>query len=337
MKIDWKAYIELHKIDFTSMDLSETMIQDLETYYSVYGIEPAPLLLSQKYTEEEIRDKIDRIVLRTFEIRFHNVGDKPYKRFFRYGGHYEWLKTLHLLISHIYYYAKEFKNHDLYTNIGNKKIAETLGYITADETNIETIQKALRKVTDSLGVLKRMNLITVDHIHNPGKRGSRHKIRLNWIGVIKLFQETDFNTTGTIRIRKTIRYRIITFVKKVRARITKALRRLLQKQELCYLKDVVIFNLNRFQEDKFLIFKILSSEAFGYLATPKSMLTTEYFVPVIYDHGAAGQKLVLKIKSDIVYKDLRGAMFMLIDDFKEKYNIDLDLEIAFSVKDSVLI
>lgn len=337
MKLDFKAYLESNNIDFSSMNLSEALIHDLEVYYNDYDIKPAPLLSpDKKYSENDIRDKIDRIILKQYEIRFHNIGDKPYVRFFKFGGHYEWLKTLHLLISHIYYYAKKYNNHSLCTYIGNKKIAEALGYITAAEKDDETIQKALRKVTDSLGVLKSMNLITVDHIHKPGNRGSKHKIKLNWLKVIKCFQETDYNIAGTIRIRKTIRYRILTFVKKLRSKITKALRRLLQKQELCYLKNVVTFNLKRFQEDKYLIFKILSSRDYSYLATPKSMLNTENIIPTINRYGETSSNLVLKIKNETVYKDFRGALFMLIDDFQEKYNINLEIEPAFSFNKATL-
>ena len=87
MKLDYKSYIEAEQIDFTSMDLLDSFISDLETYYNLYEIKPAPLLLPVKdYTEVEIKDKMDRIILKNFEIRFHNVGNSPYKRFFKYGG-----------------------------------------------------------------------------------------------------------------------------------------------------------------------------------------------------------------------------------------------------------
>ena len=316
MDIDFREYLQNQNIDQSS--ISSELLSYLEVAYNVYDIKPAPLLLPDKYTEEEIKDKVDRIILRLYEIKFHNIGNNPYDRFYKYGGHYEWLKTLHVLISHVYYYAKEFKNHELVDNSSNRKIAIKLGYISEHESNQDIIQKALRKVTDSLGVLKAMDLITVKHIHKPGKRGSKHRIRINWIKVIDLFTNHDYNASGSIRIRKTIRYRIISFVKDAKKKASEALRRLMQKQESQYLRDVVTFNLERFQEDKFLIFKILASDRYlKCLALNKSDFNTDNIVPII-----EGEDLYLRVKNERVYNELNNES-SIIDDFKAKYNLDV--------------
>ncbi len=321
MNIEFKDYLNQNNIDCSS--ISQSLLSDLESYYTLYDIKPAPLLLQNKYSEEEIRDKLDRVILRNYEIKFHNIGSDPYKRYFKYGGHYEWLKTLHMLISHIYYFAKEFKNHELCTYISNRKIAESIGYITKDESDQESVKKALRKVTDSLAILKRMNLITVKHIHYPGNRGSKHLIRLNWLKVLNLFTNCDYNISGSIRIRKIIRYRIISFVKNAKKKITHALRKLMKKQELYFLRDVITFNLERFQDDKYIIFKLLASYQYKYLALNQSDLNTENIIPVI-----DGNDLFLKIKNIRIYKELNHNM-MLINDFKDRYNINLSIVPAF--------
>lgn len=322
MKIEFQVYLKNENIDSTS--ISNELLTYLEKAYNVYDIKPAPLL-SDKYLEEEIKDKVDRIILRNYEIKFHNIGDNPYKRFFKFGGHYEWLKTLHVLISHVYYYAKHYNNHELCTFISNGKIAKTIGYITDEKKDYETIQKALRKVTDSLSILKSMNLITVKHIHKPGKRGSKHLIRLNWLKIIDLFTNYDYNTSGSIRIRKTIRYRIISFVKNAKKKISNAFRKLLQKQELYYLRDVVTFNIKRFQENKYLIFKLLASNHYKYLALNQSDFTTDKIVPIIDDDD---NTLYLRVKNERIYNELNHNS-MLVDDFKKRYNLNISVVSAF--------
>lgn len=336
MNQEYNSYLDSQKIDFSKLDYSEPLVHDLETYYNKYNIKFAPLM---KYSEIDVRDKLDRIVLRDCVHKvYNNIGPNPLGRFCKYGNHLEWLKLLTMYINQIYKFATEFNNHELCTFIGNKKAAIIMGYISADEKDPESIQKALRKVTDSLSVLKLMRLIEVEHIHKPGKKGSKHKIRINWIKVIELFQEKDYNRAGSIRIRKTIRYRIITFVKNTKQAIKnfqRKYRKFLDKQAAKYLKNVVTFNIEQFKQDRRLIFGILKT--FKYLAIPHSMMNTDYIVPEVHDYNVAGKDLTLKIKSDIVYKDFRGAMFYLIEDFQEKYNIKLSIQPAFSIKNSVLI
>lgn len=325
MKICFDEYLYNNSINLDSLNLSDELKRDLSTYFDKYDIQPAQLLTPGKYSDEEIRDKIDRIILRNYTIRFHNIGDNPYQRFYTYGGHYEWLKTLHYIISQVYYYAKEFKNHELCTNVGNRKIAIDLGYISDNETDKDAIEKAKRKVTDSLRILKDMNLITVEHIHNPGKRGSRHTIRLNWLRVIELFTETDYNKTGTIRVRKTIRYRILSFIKGAKRKLSASLRKLLKKQEVSYLNNVVTFNLERFQEEKFLIFKVLASDTFKYMTLPKR-LSTDLIIPSLNKNHT---ELVLKVKDELTYNELKAANKFLVHDFSTKYNINIALVPAF--------
>jgi len=336
MDLDFNSYLDSNAIEFNKLDYSESLVHDLKIYYDKYNIKFAPLT---KYSEVDIREKCDRIVLRDCVHKvYNNIGPNPLGRFCKYKEHKEWLKLLIIYINQIYGFANNYKNHELCTFMGNKKAATIIGYISKDEKNPDIIKKASRKITDSIDVLIQEGYITREHIHKPGKRGSKHKIRINWIRVIELFQEKDYNRAGSIRLRKTIRYRIITFVKNTKQAIKnfqRKYRKFLDKQASSYLKNVVTFNIDQFKQDRHLIFGILKT--FKYLATPKSMLNTNYIVPEVVDYNMAGKSLNLRVKSDIVYKDFRGAMFMLIQDFEEKYNIKLQIEPAFSIKNSVLI
>jgi len=325
MRKSYDEYLHDFKIDITSLSYSSQFIHDLKPYYDDFKIDLAPLLL-RDYTEEVIQDKLNALVLKQYTIRFHNIGENAYQRFYRYGGHYEWLKTLHVLIANLYGIMKKVKNGPLATNISNRTMAISLGYITEKESNPELIAKALRKVTDSLAILKSMDLITVRQNYRPGRRGSGHTIRLNWLKVLDLFSNHDYNADGSIRIRKTIRYRIISFVKKTSKKFSNSFRKLLQKQELYYLRDVVTYNVQRFQEDKFLIFRILASDQIlKPLLITKHDITLDNIVPVMNEDGS---HLILKVKNEHVYKELKNQNYVA-NVFKERYKISLALVPAY--------
>jgi hypothetical protein len=143
-----------------------------------------------------------------YRIQLHNVGKDAYKRYFALDRYVpDWLKADHYLVSLFMY--KQIDS----SNISNPVLAQKLGWLDKNETDLKVIKKASRRVTEALKVLKgNRNTFTTEHRYREGMGGSYHVITANWLVIIPLYQSTDIHQPMSIRARKGIKYRIISFV-----------------------------------------------------------------------------------------------------------------------------
>ncbi|MCF7924747.1 MAG: hypothetical protein K9L64_06575 [Candidatus Izimaplasma sp.] len=290
----------------------------LETMYNKYHLSLALFISSGTYTEEQIKYRLNEQLRKTYKIKYHNIGKNPNKRYYAHEDHYPWLKLEHFLIAHFYSIGKSV------TNVSNKYIAISLGWLSPNEMDPEVITKALRKVTDNLAILKNdRKTISVEQKYVYGKKGSYHTITANWDLIIDLYTKYDDKSKGSIRFRKSIKYRIISFLKTNTNKFSNALAKLMQKQRNRYLKDIVKFNLKRFQDLKYLLFRILSSDKYKMLAISESDLNTNNIIPE-YNHP----ELILTIKSERIYKELSWNNY-LQDQFRANHQINLSIVAAF--------
>lgn len=273
--------------------LSDSLLSFLKVAYEKHGINVAPFFsVHNQNSESDTFKKVNDLIRKQYKIKFHNVGKNPYQRYYKLFGGFEWLKLEIYLIQHFYSINKSE------TYISNKKLAIGLGYIDEREIDKETIQKACRKVTDSLAILKNdRKTITVEQRFNSNKRGSGHIIKADWIRVIDLYTKYDDLSGGSIRFRKSIRYRIISLMKNVK-RFGESLKKLLQKQKQKYLKGLIEFKESEeFNDYKFALFKILKD--FKWMAIHSDELNTDNIVPH-YDHP----NLILEVKNERIYHEL---------------------------------
>lgn len=225
--------------------LSDNIVNHLKQAYSMgIGIKS---FFDMNYSRGDdfcisyLNDKLRR----AYKIQFHNVGKNPYKRYFEYEDHYSWLKLEQFLISHFYAIQKDE------TYISNKTIAIKLGWLSETEKNEIIIHGAEKKVLDNLFKLKNdRKTISVTQHHNPGKRGSYHRIVANWFVIIPLYSEYKLKDNQTIRMRKSIKYRIISLVNKLVTTFTEGFKKLLNQQQVKYLKGLISLDHATFKLEK---------------------------------------------------------------------------------------
>jgi hypothetical protein len=290
----FEQYIDKHKSLYSETKvLSPGLIDFLKIAYEKHGINVAPFFsIKNEKTEDQVYNQVNDLIRKQYKIKFHNVGRNPFQRYYKLFGGFEWLKLETYLIQHFYSINKSE------TQISNRKIAIGLGYLDPREIDKETIQKACRKVTDGLAILKNdRKTITVEQRFNYNKRGSGHTIRANWNRIIDLYQRFDDAASGSIRFRKSIRYRIISLLKNIK-RYGDYLISLMRKQKHKYLKGLIEFkDSEEFQENKFAVFKIL--EGFKWMVIRPDELTTDNIVPQ-YNHP----NLILEVKNERIYHEL---------------------------------
>ncbi|MDZ4197035.1 MAG: hypothetical protein U1C51_07330 [Candidatus Izemoplasmatales bacterium] len=179
------------------------------------------------------------------KIQFHGIGKNPYQRYYAYEDHYSWLKLEHFLISHFYSIKKDE------SFISNRTIAIKLGWLSENETNPKMIERAERKVQENLYKLKSDRMtITVEQRYNPGKLGSFHIIRANWFAIIPLYSEFRFKEGQSIRMRKSIRYRIISLINAAATSFSEGLKKLFDLQRNKYLKGLITLDYAEFKNVK---------------------------------------------------------------------------------------
>ena len=244
--------------------------------------------------ENEILDRINDLIRRQYRIKFHNIGKKSkdesvYERYYQCENITEWLKLEHSLIAHSNSINKSS------TFLSNKSMAIKLGYIAPDEINKDKIKRASRKVTDLLYILKeKRETIIVEQRFNYGQKGSYHHITANWDRIIELYQTYNDKAKGSIRFRKSIKYRIISLLRNVK-NFGDGLKKLMNKQKNKYLKGLILYKEGeQFNEDKQVLFRWLKS--FHFLERIQDKLTTDYIIPQFN-----GKKLTLEVKDEDVY------------------------------------
>jgi hypothetical protein len=292
------------------MDIFEKAFKlhvDLTPFYSSLKV----------YSEEEIMDNIYTQIKKLYRIQFHNVGKNPYKRYFAMDTHFDWLKLEHYLIS--FFYA--IQNNKAY--ISNPKIAMALGWLAKDEMNSETIRRATRRVTEALRVLKEdRKTFTVEHRYREGESGSYHVIMADWLVIIPKYQQYDPSQAISIRERKGIRYRIISFLYKSAKSFSNDLRKLMRKQKEKYLYKIITMDIDNFSESRFWWQFIMDhyQRKWGShsLIAP---FGPKYLVPE-YNHP----NMILHVKDETLYQEVKRTSDILMAELlKIDFNIHLTI------------
>ena len=282
----------------------------LRTAYDLH-VPLAPFFASD-YTgsETNIELSINSKLRKLYKIQFHNVGKNPYQRYFAIEGHYPWLKLEHYLISHFYAIQKDE------SSISNKAIAVKLGWLLENEINPDLIARAVRKVADNLFILKNdRKTISVEQRHIHGKNGSYHVIRANWINIIPLYQVYDPNKAISIRMRKGIRYRILSLIYYTVKSFSQGLAALMKLQKKKYLTNLVTMDLDKFKDDRF-YWRHLIDKIVG--AHPEWM---DHLDTIIPDYKHPSMKLT--IKNEVAYKFLSNPVYAKL--MNEQYQIQLTI------------
>jgi hypothetical protein len=316
--MNYSEYLQKHiSLYSDTKDLSSSLQAFLRNAYEQHHIKVAPFFsVKNTDTEVQIYNKVNDLIRKQYRIKFHNVGKNPYQRYYKLFGGFEWLKLEIYLIQHFYSINKSE------SYISNRKIAIGLGYLDEREIDKELISKACRKVTDSLSILKNeRKTISVEQRFNMNKRGSYHIIRAHWDKIITLYTQYNDKAAGSIRFRKSIRYRIISLMKDIR-KFGKALTELLRKQKHKYLKGLIQYkNSEEFNDHKFAVFEILKD--FKWMVISPDELTTDNIVPR-YNHP----ELTLEVKSEKIYRELTYKNFVK-EELQRQFKINTTIKPMF--------
>ncbi len=316
--MNYFEYLQKHISLYSEVkDLSPSLQSFLRDAYENHHIKVAPFFsVKNTDSEEQIYNKVNDLIRKQYRIKFHNVGKDPYQRYYKIYGGFEWLKLEIYLIQHFYSINKSE------SYISNRKIAIGLGYLDAREIDKELIDKACRKVTDSLAILKNdRRTITVEQRFNINKRGSYHVIKAHWDRIITLYTQYDDKASGSIRFRKSIRYRIISLMKDIK-KFGKALAELMRKQKNKYLNGLIQYkNSEEFNDHKFAVFEIL--KGFKWMVINSDEFTTDNIVPR-YNHP----ELVLEVKSERIYHELTYKDYVS-EELKRQFNINTTIKPMF--------
>ena len=309
---------EKHLLDIrrnNSPEYSEDLLQYMEKVYVSFGIHMSPYFLAGcSLSEENIKIKINESIRKQHRLQFHNVGHNAWLRYFSIDNHYPWLQLEQYLIQHMYAIQKSE------SNIGNKRLAIGLGWLSKDETDAETIQKASRKVTDALNIIKNVRkTFVIIQKYKYGQKGSWHLIKANWLEIMNLYQSYNLKSGQSIRFRKSIKYRIISLVSRFSKKFSNALAELMRKQRR-YLEGLHSFNLEEFQDLKnSLVYVFKDYWDIDIPDSKKGSLIPNYFTE--------DNTLILEIRDRIIYEELEYAY--MTSTFKSKWGINLKLVANF--------
>lgn len=329
-KTTWNDYIvnAVSKYKDTRK-ISPSLFEFLKNAYEETDINVAPYFnINNDTSEANIMYEVNAQIPLRFKFTIHNVGKNPWKRFWRSKKTKtpSWLKTESYILRMAYYRAKKSivksKPYLDFITPSNKTMAIARGFINENETDKDLIDKACRKIGDDLDTLKnKRKTITVEQKYNHNKRGSYHRIRVNWLRIIYLYQQYDENAEGSIRFRKSIRYRIVSFIKKA-ADKTKECKALISKQTSKYLKGLIkLKDPESFRINKFAVFKFLKE--MSHLALRSNHFTTDYIIPQV-----EGRHITLIVKDPYVYDELI-ARDSVKSVFKSKYNHECTIKPMF--------
>jgi len=298
-----------------SPEYSPSLLEYMKSVHERFNISMASFFSFGYISSEElIKAKINDLIRKQHRLQFHNVGHNPWLRYFSMDNHYPWLHLEQYLIQHMYSINKS-ESH-----ISNKKIAIALGWISKKESDPEVIKKACRKVTDNLNILKTVRKsFNIEQKYNYGKKGSYHLITADWLVIMNLYQSYSLEKGQSIRFRKSIKYRIISLISKFTRKFSNALAELMKKQKR-YLKELLNFNLEDFQDLKLYLFNVF--DYYWDIIIPDSK--KGLFIPNYHDDD---KTIILEIKDRVLYDELDFAGVDL--GFKDKWGINLKLVANF--------
>ncbi len=299
---------------YNSPQYSSSLLEYMEHVYINFRISMAPFFSPNQDDESIVRDKINDLIRKQHKMQFHNVGHNPWLRYFSIDNHYPWLQLEQYLIQHMYAIQKS------YSHVSNKKIAMDLGWISKNEVDPDVINKARRKVTDNLNIIKNIrNSFTVEQRYNSGKKGSYHLIKANWLVIMKLYQSYELEKGQSIRFRKSIKYRIISLISKFSKKFSNSLAELMKKQKR-YLKDLLNFDLEAFQDLKLYLLNVF--DKYWDIVIPdskKGCLVPNYFEDT--------KTIRLEVRDQEIYDEIDYAACEI--GFKEQWGINLKLVANF--------
>jgi|GEM_PF-2623557 len=287
------------------------------------GVGLAPFFSSSEvYSDEELFDKLNLKLLKSFRIQFHNIGKDPYQKFYDMNTHFDWLKVEHYLIGH-FYAIRNNNNKKSESYISNLRIAINMGWLSRFEENKNIISRASRRVTEALSILKNIRgTIQVEHLHRSGNNGSYHRITPNWFVIIPLYRSYNPDKAITIRERKGIRYRIISLLHKAAKSFSQGLRKLMKMQKDKYLQAITTMDLDKFQDSRFWFKYIMDRyDKEWHQITPFKNRTPADLVPE-YEHP----NLTLYVKDEELFDTIHKASNIVLSEVLEKdFNIHLTI------------
>lgn len=255
-------------------------------------------------------------LMKTYKIQLHGVGRNPYQRYYAREDHNSWLKVEHYLIVHMYSIRKD------HSYVQNRTIAEKIGWLDKNERDLDAIARAERKVADALMIIKNdRKTFTIKQMFTPGKNGSAHRITANWLEIIPLYSLYDPDKAFSIRMRKGVRYRIISLVKATVKTFTEGLKHLLKAQRLKYLSDLITMDEIEFKDAKDIWKAVIQDAELEH----EQLEDLDQIIP----EYSAECRLVLKAKTKTIYNHLRLVEKRLQRSMKSLYNRDLVLVASY--------
>jgi len=207
-------------------------------------------IFSSVLSAQEIQDKIYKQLRGMYITRFHNIGKGALNRYYKQDKLIpDWMKVLHFLVAHMW---KPGMNK---THVKNTTIAVSIGWLEENETDPTVIIKASRKVTEALRILKEdFDYFDIEQRYRHGISGSYHVISANWINIIHSFRLTMTDSEMSIRFKKTIRYRILSFIKDTSSKsktkktpLPQNISKLIDAQKHKYLTNLMLYNFKDFK------------------------------------------------------------------------------------------
>lgn len=323
-KLSYETYLSKHIALYEDTRiLSEDLTTYLKKAYTKYDINVAPYFnIKNVETEAYIFAEVNQKINKQFKMQFSNIGKNPIKRMIKQKStQADWNKLEQYLIGQLK--SKNRKNPlNDFIRPSNKDLAIKMRYIKQNEIDKDIIKKATRKITDHLKIIKDRGVFSIEQRWPKNKKGSYHIIRANWMTIIELYREMDPYAPGSIRFRKTIRYKVLTFIRNANETI-KGYNALKRYQAKYWLKDLVTGTTDEFNKMRRAVFDKLKRMPFLKRLDP-NFFTTEYILPSMND-----KELVLEVKNDYLYDQLmyQGATKFF---FKEHHGINCTIKPTFS-------
>jgi len=318
-KMSYESQLQFLKTKYSwfydySKDVLDSMSTELEQAYNL-DVNITPFFASDNVTKESVMKGINKQLHGIYGTKLHNVGPGGVDKYYQTDSLVpDWMKIAQYLISFMW-----FKGIDS-SNISNTTLAIKVGWLSDKEKNTEVIKKASRKVSDALHILNHeMNLFDVEQRYRDGISGSYHIITANWIQIITTYRNTETLSEMDIRFNKTVKYRIVSFIKRTQKRWSDAMKALIQSQKNKYLTKIIKYDLDDFRRSRtwFNLIAETYKRRFKRLYILKDY-PPRYFVPEVH-HPI----ITLNIKDEILYQEV----LKIEDELKTVIYNDLGLEL----------
>lgn len=304
------SYINSNSINLDPF--TKEFIQYLKKCYIKFQI-PLINFINKESSEEEIFLLLNKEIFSMYHFKIHQIGFSNFKEYFNFELSCCWLQLEIFLIEYM------IKNKLQKSDISNRNIAISLGWLDNSVTKQDTINRACRKVTDNLRLLKdKRKTIKINHHHHLNKKGSHHIIIICWDIITQLYSDYSINNKVSIREKKGIKYRIISVVKKNNDNTNiNNYDTLLDKQKNIFLKGYINIDIQDINDCLNALELALKNKEND---IPKRYFDAAYF-DIEYNYP------ILNIKSKITTLDrvLSNYKLYLINYFFKNYQINLNI------------